>query len=363
MKKVMILTSDKTGNGHRVTANAIEKKLQEMGYDVKKVQIFKMMGKMGESMENSYIPITTKRPWLWKIAHSFSQGFTNLTHWFIYQNFKKAFLKEVKEYKPDLIISVHCMFTKAVSKLIKKNNLDIPFMVDVVDLVNPPKVWRDKRATTTFVPTERVKQEYIKLGFDENKLVVSGFPVRKDMIIPEKPKQILDKVNILMVNPSINVKKNIKFMKEVAKIKNSTVKIVCGLDTRLFEVLSKVKENDSSLTNVEVLGFVTNMNELLADCHILLTKAGPNMLMEGVISASAVVVTGHIPGQEAKNHEFITKNGCGIQCENPNKIYSAITSIIESGEINEFFKNSLANKQKDGSKIIADYIDNFLTKK
>ena len=61
MKKVMILTSEKTGNGHRMAANAIEKKLLPMDYDVKKVNCFTKMGKMGVSMENSYIPITTKK--------------------------------------------------------------------------------------------------------------------------------------------------------------------------------------------------------------------------------------------------------------------------------------------------------------
>ena len=208
MKKIMILTADKTGNGHRVTANAIGKGLVGMGYDVKKVQCFKTMGKLGESMENSYIPITTKHPGVWKIAHSFTQIFPGLMHWFIYQKCKKQMLNQILAYQPDLIISVHCMFTKAITKLLKKNKLNIPFMIDVVDLVNPPVVWRDKSATTTFVPTALVKEQYIKLGFDANKLVVSGFPIRKDIIRPKTPKQITDKVNILLVNPSINIKKN-----------------------------------------------------------------------------------------------------------------------------------------------------------
>ena len=33
--------------------------------------------------------------------------------------------KVKKLYNPDLIISVHCMFTKSVSRLLRKNNLNI----------------------------------------------------------------------------------------------------------------------------------------------------------------------------------------------------------------------------------------------
>ena len=360
MKKVMILTSEKTGNGHKMAANAIEKKLLPLGYDVKKVNCFLTMGKMGVSMENSYIPITTKKPWLWKIAHSFTQIFTSVMHWFIYHKCKKQMLKEILDYKPDLIISVHCMFTKAISKLLKKNKLDIPFMVNVIDLVNPPKVWRDKNAVMSFLPTDVVKEQYIKLGFKENQLVVSGFPIREDIKVLTEPKKIVDKVNILMVNPSVNVKKNVRFVKEVAKVKNTQIKVVCGLDKRMFEALNKEKETNKDLANVEILGFVTNMNELLAESQILVTKAGPNMILEGTRSGSAVVCSGHIPGQEAKNHEYITKNGYGIQCENPKKIYAALTEMIESGKINKYLKNVLNADCNDGAKIIAEQIDKYL---
>ena len=173
-------------------------------------------------------------------------------------------------------------------------------------------------------------------------------------------KKIEDKLNVLMVNPSVNIKKTLKFVKEVARIKNCQVKVVCGLDENMFKVLTKEKENNKELENVEVLGFVRNMHELLAECHILLTKAGPNMIMEGVLSASAVIVTGHIPGQEAKNHEYVTLNGFGEQCENPNKIYETITNMVESGKINEYFKNTLNCERNDGAVIISKHIVEYL---
>lgn len=363
MKKILILTSEKTGNGHKMAANAIEKKLQPMGYDVKKLNCFTTMGKMGVSMESSYIPITTKKPWLWKIAHSFTQICTNTMHWFIYNKCKKQMLKQIKEYNPDLIITVHCMFTKAISKLLKKNNLNIPLMVNVIDLVNPPKVWRDKNAVMSFLPTELVKEQYLKLGFKPQQLVVSGFPIREDIKQLTQPKQIKDKVNILMVNPSVNLKKNIEFVKQTARVKNANIKVVCGLDNRMLEALNKEKSRNPNLNNVEVLGYVTNMNELLADCHILITKAGPNMILEGTRSGSAVVCSGHIPGQEAKNHEYITKNGYGIQCENPKKLYAELTSMIETGKINEYLSNVLNADCNDGAKVIAEHVDAYLNNK
>lgn len=360
MSKVLILTAERTGTGHKASANAIEKKLIALGFETKQVDCFETMGKTGIKMENSYIPLTTKHPYIWKLAHGFSQWFSDIMHEYIYNCSKKEMLKIILDYKPDLIISVHCMFTKAVSKLLRKNKLNIPFMINVIDLINPPRVWRDKHADHTFVPTKEVLNQYIKLGFDPNKVSISGFPIREDIIRRSEPKKIDDKLNILLLNPSINLKKNLAYMREVSSIENANVKIVCGRDKPMFEALTKEKESSDKYNNVEIFGFVTNINELLVWAHVLLSKAGPNAILEGTRSGTAVVVTGHIPGQEAHNYEYITKNGYGIKCENPKKIRGEIESMIKTGEINKYFTNTLKSECNDGAKIIAEKIEEYL---
>ena len=145
MKKILILMAERTGNGHKSAANAQEKKFKLLNFDVKQVDGFSFMGKRGERLENCYIPMTLKHPFIWKICYGFSQVFTNLSHWLSYHYTKKEMLKEILSYKPDLIISVHGLFSKSVSKLLSKNNLHIPFMINAIDLVNPPRVWRNKK--------------------------------------------------------------------------------------------------------------------------------------------------------------------------------------------------------------------------
>ena len=268
-------------------------------------------------------------------------------------------LKQIKEFKPNLIISDHCMFTKAISKLLRKNHLNIPFMVAVIDLVNPPNVWRDKQASISFLPTPEVYDQYIRLGFRPEQLVVSGFPIREDIKVLSMPKKQTDKTNILLVTPSINLKKNLKIAKQVNKVDNANITFVCGRDAKLYYALTK-EQSKGHLKNIKVLGFVNNMNELLDSAHILLTKAGPNMLLEGTRSGTAVIVTDHIPGQEAQNFRYITDNGYGIKCEKTNKLYALITNMIETRTLQIYLNNVVATKYNNGAQIIAQNIDNFL---
>ena len=356
MNKVLIIMAERTGTGHKSAANAISRRLIEKGCTVKQLDCFPLMGKIGVKMENCYIPLTTKHPYVWKMSHMLSQIFPNIMHSWIYHRVKKGLLAEIKAFQPDVIVSVHGMFTKAVSRLLRKNHLAIPFLINVIDLVNPPRVWRDRRAQMTFLPTEVVHKQYLRLGFQPEQIKVSGFPIREDIIPPTQPKTISDKVHVLMVNPSINLRKNLAYVRELAQIERAEIIFVCGRDERLYTTLSAEKKQNPQLANVQVLGFVANMPELLQLAQILLTKAGPNMLLEGTRSGTAVVVTGHIPGQEAKNYQYITQNHCGARCENPRQIRALVQGWLDSGVLPEYLANTLTAGGNDGTAMIADYI-------
>ncbi len=356
MKKIMILTAERTGTGHKSAANALENKLRNFGYDIKQIDSFEMMGKFGQNLENSYIPITTRFPRLYYIGYLWQKAFPNVLHYLIYKNEKKRLLKEIKDYKPDLIITVHSMFTKSVSRIIEENNLNIPFYVDVIDLVNPPIVWFDLKADFTFVPTEEIKKDYITKGMSKDKLLVSGFPIRDDIERRASSKKIENKINILLVNPSVKLKKNIKYLKEVSKLKNTSINFICGRDEKLYDTLTKMQKAGEISNDIKIYSFVKNMNEFLDNAHILLAKAGPNMLLEGARSGTAIVVTGHIMGQENDNYKYVTDNNFGFKCEDPKKIYNMLNDFIESKKLDECLLNVLKADCNSGSEIIANYI-------
>ena len=360
MKKVLILTSIKTGSGHKSSSNAIEKKLKDAGYDTRQLDVFPLMGRLGNFIENIYIPITTRAPHVYYSIERFSEHFPDFVHLSMYNQVKAGLLEEIRSYQPDLIISVQCMFTKAVSRIIKRYNLNIPFYIGVIDLIKPPAVWMDKDADITFVPTDVIRDDYIMKGFEPRRVLTSGFPVRDDIIVLNKPKTIDSKVNILMVNTSTDLKKNIKFVKEVSRLENVSIKFICGLDKRLYQTLTKMKEKGTLPESVQVYEFVLNMNEFLAQSHIILTKAGPNVITEAVRSGTAVVITGHIKGQENYNYQFVTSNGYGLKCEDPDQIYAVLFDFIYAQKLKVCLERIVRHKISNGAEFIADYVSQHI---
>ncbi len=356
MKKVLILTSVRTGLGHKASSNAIEKKLRDAGYDCEQVDVFPLMGKTGAKLEDSYIPVTTRLPFVFFVLERLMTRFPVILHSIMYPGIRRGLTKRVEESRPDLILSVHGMFTRSVSRLIRRRKLDVPFYVAVIDLVDPPSVWQDRDADMTFVPTEAVREQYLKKGFPDEKLIVSGFPVRDDIRVRSVPKEAGDPLNILMLNPSTDLEKNIRFVREVSRLENVRIRFVCGLDERLHSTLLRLKEEGGLPGDVEILGFVSDMQKHLDECEIVLTKAGPNAIIESVRSGTAVVITGHIHGQEDRNHEFILENGYGIRCEDPDRIYEALDGMIRSGELRRCLENTVLHGIGNGAETIAEYV-------
>ncbi len=79
-------------------------------------------------------------------------------------------------------------------------------------------------------------------------------------------------------------------------------------------------------------------------------------MLEALRSDTAVVVTGHIKGQENKNYEFITENGYGIKCEEPSKLFDEVTNLIESNKIQNCLNKILKFEMKNGADVVVEYI-------
>lgn len=85
--------------------------------------------------------------------------------------------------------------------------------------------------------------------------------------------------------------------------------------------------------HVLVHGFVDNMPELMAASDILITKAGPGTISEGLICGLPLILNAFIPCQEEGNIPYVTDNGVGVFESNPSKAAAVVQQWLQgSGE-------------------------------
>eukprot|EP00985_Skeletonema_marinoi_P035247 scaffold46035_cov204-Skeletonema_marinoi.AAC.4 len=87
--------------------------------------------------------------------------------------------------------------------------------------------------------------------------------------------------------------------------------------------------------NVDVipLGFVKNMAEYMVAADVLVSKAGPGTIAEAAAVGLPIMVTSHLPGQEAGNVDIVLDGGFGDYCEDPETIALEIACWLQDSQL------------------------------
>ena len=179
-KKVLIISSDNTGHGHKSITESLCEKI-EMDHDAKihVVDGFSLGGPfLLIILENHTDPLREKQKIYGKWCIIYHPIILRLVNNFIEILIRNRFLKLLDEVKPDLILSVHPNFNGSILNILEKQYIKIPFMTLIADLVNISPLWMDARADYIISPTIEAREKCIEYGIPAENIKVMGFPVR-----------------------------------------------------------------------------------------------------------------------------------------------------------------------------------------
>lgn len=100
--------------------------------------------------------------------------------------------------------------------------------------------------------------------------------------------------------------------------------VICGNNQAAQTSLSPPQTNWGSDIEVNVKGFVNNMDEFMRASDILVTKAGPGTIAEASICGLPCVLSSFLPGQEEGNVPYVVENGFGCYEGEPDGIAATI---------------------------------------
>lgn len=167
---------------------------------------------------------------------------------------------------------------------------NIPVIALVADLDNIARSWADPRSLCTLCPTTNAKAGAMKYGIQEDKIKVTGFPIRDRFNHFEPEKGITyyehvsskERLTFLIMNGSQGKRIVTKMAKELLENFDCNVVILAGNNDKLKKVTETALQDYSD--RVIVCGFVKNVEQYMAKSDILILRASPNVLMEAVNS-------------------------------------------------------------------------------
>ena len=363
VKKIVLITSSYTGHGHKSISDSLMEQFSEMpDLEVRVVDGFELLGEIGVQLSKMYGPMTRYASHFWKVTWDISDRSDRLLKSGISSFSLTRFRQLMESFQPDLILSVHSMFNGSILKLLRHSHLNIPLVTLQADIINIHKTWCEPGTLKTICPTPEAYECSLKHGMPADKLVLMGFPTRRRFTdlarTCNKPDYDGSRpLRCLMMSGgegSGNLKRYASVLLSETDVE---LTIICGRNKKIRKSLA-----DAFLPQyagrLRVLGFVTEIQNEMADSDLLIARGSPNSLMEGVVMNLPLMVTGALPGQERDNPRLIADHHLGVISNSPEEAPALIRQLLADDQrlYREIRAAQREYRNLDNAKNIAEYV-------
>lgn len=341
MADILILTAS-FGMGHKSVSKALKEQIEEE-YNNVKVDIADILEianpKVKAVSSKVYSELTESYPLVYNTLYDIKANYkNNIIDTVISNLLYKKFYEYLEIEKPKVIISTFPLSSSIVAKVKEEYKYDINLITVITDVVDSWE-WIYEGTNMYLVPTDEIKYKLIGKGVDKKIILVTGIPVKK-RFMNKNIFSVRQKNTILIVLSGIDhISKDL--LDKLNEYNDYKIKIVTGRNEKLYKKLS-----DLQYSNIEVYGFVNNLNEMMDESVYIVTKPGGVTIFEAINKELPLIVLNSNIGQEKGNIEFIKKNKIGIVIEDLENLPLILNYNINNSDINKYYKKNIIRIKK-----------------
>ncbi|GAC1483084.1 MAG: hypothetical protein PVSMB9_08890 [Candidatus Dormibacteria bacterium] len=296
-----------------------------------------------------YGPVTRRLPFLWAASYHVTNldPTVRLFQHAIGRGLRKK-LRQTLDPMPSLVASFHPLLNHVAVDVIPAA---VPRVTVITDWIRFHRAWTDLQADRIICPSEAAYQLCLKRGVPAARLTRVGLPIhprfsqalarftdrqsarRALRLRPHAP-------TVLLVGGGDGTEPLRRYAGALAQLpQDLQILAVCGRNEALAR---RIREDNHS--GVHVYGFVDNMPDLMLASDVLITRAGPGMIAEGIACGCPLFLTGYLPGQEDGNVEEVTARGLGE--------YVPRTAALVAA-VQRWFERPAADRDADSARVRA----------
>ena len=334
-KSILILTAG-FGEGHNAAARNLHEAIASASPETPCVvnDVFRdAYGRLTRMVENGYITIINHFPSLWEAAFKILDRTPLVEQHISWYGAAARRLKHlIAERRPSVIVSTYPGCNHLLDYLFRKR-LKRPFtlVTIVTDSLTINSVWHRAHSDFFLVANDLTAEVLAKAGVPLQKIRIFGFPV---------PRIFASFTGIRTVPPSggrwrvlyvVNSGRDLapEITRRLLALEQVSLTVTVGRDHDLARQLTIRATQDRRKLNIR--GWTPEMPQLMAENHLLISKAGGATVQETLAAGTPMIITQVVPGQEEGNARLIINKEAGALATTPLEILATTQRAFADG--------------------------------
>ncbi|MHC4398594.1 MAG: MGDG synthase family glycosyltransferase [Planctomycetota bacterium] len=249
----------------------------------------------------------------------------------------RKFLRFLRTESWDVIVNTHFLPAEMIAWLRRKGDTATPQLIVTTDF-ETHRLWVNQPSDRYFTATEEGAVTLEHWGVPPCDISVTGIPIHPVFSQPKDRSECLarlglkgDRPIVLQLAGGFGVGPVEKLYRGLLAVDTAIeVVVVTGRNEKLKRRLEQVDVPERHRT--QVLGFTTQMDELMTVADVVVTKPGGLTTSEALARGAAIAVVNPIPGQESRNSDFLLENGAAVKINNAAVLPYKISRLLENPE-------------------------------
>jgi processive 1,2-diacylglycerol beta-glucosyltransferase len=330
VRRVLVLTAG-FGEGHNAAARNLSAALKSSDptLEVELRDIFaEAYGWINRAAIRIYLFIINRLPWLWEAAFNWlDRSGAAAERIGIFGRAARHLRTIIGTFRPDLVVSVYPGYNHLLDS-IYKGEPQRPFrlITIVTDSITINRIWHTAHSDCFVVANEQTAAVMRAQGVESDRIRVVGFPVPAFFAEPRGPKTPPSRGEkwrvLLMVNSGRHLAMDVA--RRLVEEKGVALTVTVGRDVAL-------EQRMRALGDITVYGWTSELPRLMADAHIVISKAGGATVQECLAAGTPMIVSQIVPGQEEGNARLIASAGAGRLALTVGSIAEGVREAIGNG--------------------------------
>lgn len=331
VKSVIILTAG-FGEGHNAAARNLRDAFQELNPDIR-VEVHDVFadayGWINRVLVVTYLAVINHFPTLWELVFQWLDRSTALRDGVGFLGVAVRRLRELlARARPEVVVTTYPGYVHLLDHLAGIDG-GCEYVTLVTDSLSVNSVWYSERTAGYIVANEETAAVMERAGVPRGQLHVLGFPVPAifaRMNEAKRPPLPGGRWKVLfMVNSGKRIA--LEAVRELVKVDGIDLVVTVGRDDVLKR---KIRAIVAGRDHVRVFGWTDELPKLMAEAHVVVTKAGGATVQECLAARTPLIVSQVVPGQEEGNARLVLRAGAGDVAETAEGIATAVREMISA---------------------------------